>query len=85
LTVGMGFTVMVNEEGVPVQVTAPLVNCGVSVMVAVMGALVVLVVTKAAILPVPLAPSPMSGLSFTQLKTVPGTNPEKETSEVGVL
>jgi len=78
----MGFTVMVNEVGVPLQVTAPLVNCGVTVMVAVMGALVVLVVTKEAILPIPLAPSPMAGLSFTQLKTVPGTNPEKVTSEV---
>lgn len=66
-TVGMGFTVIVNEVGVPVQVIPPLVYWGVAVMVAVTGAFVMLVAAKDPILPVPLAARPIVVLSLTQL------------------
>jgi hypothetical protein len=42
-------------------------------MVAIMGALVALAVTNAAIFPVPLAANPMEVLSFVQVKVVPVT------------
>lgn len=78
-TTGIGFTVMVNITGVPEQVTPPLVKVGVTVMVAVIGAPVLLVATKL-ILPVPVAPSPMSILLLAQLYTVPATGPVKFTA-----
>ena len=78
-TVGMGFTVMVKVSGVPVQPLA----VGVTVMVALMGALVVLVAVKAAIFPDPLAASPMAVLSLVQLKVVPATSPVKAMAVVG--
>lgn len=67
---------MVNVIGVPVQVVPPLVNDGVTVMVPVIGAAVVLVATKP-MLPVPLAARPIAVLLFVQLYTVPATVPEK--------
>ncbi len=77
-TSGDGFTVMVNVLGVPAQVRCT----GVTVMVAVTGALPVLIAVKDAMLPVPLAGSPMDGLLFVQLYTVFGNGPEKLTALV---
>ena len=62
---------MVNDSGVPVQPNAE----GVTVIVAVIGALVVLVAVKAAIFPVPFAANPTKTLLFVQLKAVPVTVP----------
>ena len=55
-----------NEVGLPVQVTPALVKVGVALMVAVTGALVILVTAKEAISPVPLAARPMDGSELTQ-------------------
>ena len=65
-TVGEGLTVIVNVFAVPVHVLPPLVNEGVTVMVAVTGALVLLVAVKAAISPFPLANNPIDGLLLVQ-------------------
>jgi hypothetical protein len=62
-TIGVGFTVMVKLTGKPGQ--AP--KTGVTVMVAVIGPLVALVVTNGSISPVPLAARPMPVLLFVQL------------------
>ena len=67
LTVAVGFTVMVNVLDVPTHLTPALVNVGVTVMVAVTGALVALVAIKDAILPAPLAANPIDGALFVQL------------------
>ena len=67
LTVGDGFTVMVKVIAVPVQVTPLLVKLGVTVIVAVTGAVPVLVAVKEGILPTPDAASPIDGLLFVQL------------------
>jgi hypothetical protein len=80
-TAGVGFTVIVKLTGVPVQ--APTVD-GVTVMVAVIGAVVLLVAVKLAILPVPLAANPIAVLLFVQLYTVPATLPVKLTAAVGL-
>lgn len=66
-TVGIGFTVMVKVVKVPVQVVPEPVNVGVTVMVAVTGALVVLETANKGILPVPAIPRPMEGVLLTQL------------------
>ena len=63
-TDGVGFTVMVKLTGPPVQADG---DDGVTVMVAVIGAAVVLVATKLGILPVPDAANPMAVLLFVQL------------------
>ncbi len=62
-TVAVGFTVIVKVIGVPVQ----LVEAGVAVIVAVIGAVPVLVAVKPGILPVPLAGNPIAGLELVQL------------------
>lgn len=67
LMVAVGLTVMVNVIGVPTQLTPALVNVGVTVMVAVTGALVILVAVNAAILPLPLAASPIDVVLLVQL------------------
>src|SRR5664279_1626018 len=84
-TVAVGFTVMVKLIGAPPQVTPALVKLGVTVIVAVTGALVALVAVNDAILPAPLAANPIDGVLFVQLKTVPGTKPVKFTAAVEVL
>lgn len=66
-TFPVGLTVMVNVLDVPTQLTLPLVKVGVTVIVAVTGALVALVATKEAILPEPVAARPMDGVLLTQL------------------
>ena len=53
--------------GVPVQVAPPLVYSGVTVIVATTGAVPVLIAVKEAILPVPVAASPIDGVLLVQL------------------
>jgi hypothetical protein len=62
-TVAVGFTVMVNVFAAPVQPFA----VGVTVIVAVTGALVVFTPLNEGIFPVPLAARPMDGVLFVQL------------------
>ena len=66
-TTGGGLTVMVKVMGVPVQLTAPLVYVGVTVIVATTGAVVTFTAVKLAIFPVPLAASPIDGAVLVQL------------------
>ena len=66
-TVAAGFTVMVNDIGVPTQLTPAFTNVGVTVMVAVTGAVPVLVAVNDGIFPAPLAANPIDGALFTQL------------------
>ena len=82
LTVGVGLTVIVNVIGAPVQVFPAFVYDGVTVIVAVTGALVAFVPVKLAILPVPLGARPMDGVLFVQLYTVPATDPLNTTEDV---
>ena len=70
-TLGVGFTVIVNDCGVPGQPIAD----GVTVMVAVTGVLVKLIAVKDGMFPVPLPAKPIEGLLFVQLKEVPLTAP----------
>jgi hypothetical protein len=67
VTVAVGFTVYVYVRGVPTQLTPPLVNVGVTVIVAVTGAVVVFVAVKLGIFPVPNAASPILAVLFIQL------------------
>jgi hypothetical protein len=60
---------MVNVIAVPTQLTPALLYVGVTVMVAITGAVVALVATNDPILPEPLAANPIEGVLFTQLKT----------------
>ena len=64
---------MVNVWAAPGQPAAD----GVTVIVAVTGALVKLMAVKAGIFPLPEAAKPIVGLLFVQLKVVPLTAPEK--------
>ncbi len=82
---GIGFTVIVKNVDVPVQVTPALVKTGVTVIVAVIGTKEVFVAVNEAIFPDPLTARPMEVFEFTQLKTVPGTFPENDTTEVCAL
>lgn len=63
------FTVMVNDNGVPVQLFA----VGVTVIVAMTGAAPVLVAVNEAMFPVPVAASPIVALLLVQVKVVPAT------------
>jgi len=65
--VGVGFTVMVNVRGVPVHSVPPFRKLGVTVIVAVTGALVAFVAVNEAMLPVPLAPRPIDVLLFVHV------------------
>jgi hypothetical protein len=72
-TLGIGFTVIVNILGVPGQIPLK----GVTVIVAVTGALPVLMAVKAGISPLPPAARPMEVFVFVHEKVVPlivGTN-----------
>ena len=60
----VGFTVIVNVSGLPGQDTVPFVNVGVTVIVAITGAVPELVAVKDAIFPLPDAGSPMPGAEF---------------------
>ena len=70
-TSGVGLTVMVNISGGPLQPNAT----GVTVIVAVTGALVILIAVNEVIFPFPLAARPIEVLLFVQLKIVPLTEP----------
>lgn len=69
VTVGLGFTVIVNVIGVPSQIgveASGLVNFGVTVIVEIRGAVPVFVAVKTGIDPVPDAPSPIDVFEFDQ-------------------
>jgi len=70
---GVGLTVIVNVCAAPGHPAAD----GVTVIVAVTGALVKLIAVNAGIFPLPLAAKPIAVLLFVQLKVVPLTAPEK--------
>ena len=72
---GEGLTVMVNVSGMPGQPAAD----GVTVIVAVTGALLVLIAVNEGIFPLPEAAKPIVVLLFVQLKVVPLIAPEKVT------
>ena len=66
-TFGVGLTVMVKVLDEPTQLLPPLVNVGVTVIVAVTGTLLTLVAVNDRILPVPDATNPIDGVLFVQL------------------
>ena len=65
-TCAVGLTVIVNSCVGHVQVTPPLVKLGVTVIVATTGDVPPLTATKVGISPVPVAASPIPGVSLTQ-------------------
>ena len=67
--VGVGLTVIVNVLAVPEH---PLAT-GVTTILAIMGVVPLLTAVNEAIVPVPLAASPIPGLSLVQLYAVPVT------------
>ena len=73
---------MVNVIAVPVQLIPPLVNTGVTVIVAVTGVLPALIPMNDGMVLVPLAPSPMDGLLLIQLYVVGTTGPVMVTAVV---
>lgn len=81
VTEGVGLTVIIKFCGVPAQPFA----VGVTVIVAVTAALVLLVAVNAAILPEPLAARPIEVVLFVQLNVVPVTEPVRATAVVLVL
>ena len=81
-TLAVGFTVMVKVLLAPLQVIPPLVNVGVTVIVAVTGVLPALTAVNDGIVLVPDAPSPMLVLLLVQLYTVPATGPAIVTAVV---
>ena len=77
---GVGLTVIVNVLVAPSQ---PAADFGVTVMVAVIGALVELVAVKAGMAPVPPAAKPMAGLLLIHVLFAASTFvPENEITEV---
>jgi len=78
-TVGVGFTVMVNVSGVPVQ---PLAE-GVTVMVAVIIVVPMFVAVNEAMSPFPVAANPIEGVLFVQPNEVPDTVSPKLMTAVG--
>jgi hypothetical protein len=69
-TVAVGLTVMVNVIVVPVQLTPAFVYVGVTITVAVTGAVVLFTAVNELMFPLPLAAKPMEGVLFAQLKTI---------------
>ncbi len=78
MTVAVGFTVIVNDVLLPPHALALVVT----VIVAVIGALVAFVATKLGILPVPLAARPIAVLLLVQVNVVVATLPVKFTALV---
>jgi hypothetical protein len=66
-TVAVGLTVMLNVLEVPTQLTPPFINVGVTVIVAITGAVVILVAMNVGILPAPAAAKPIDGALFVQV------------------
>jgi hypothetical protein len=83
----VGFTVIVKVLVDPMQFTDPLLNVGVTTMVAVTGEFPVLMAVKEAISPVPLPAKPILVVLFVQTKVVvpPVLLVPKETREVLAL
>ena len=77
-TVGVGLTVIVNDNGVPTQPFA----VGVTVIVAMTGTVPTFVAVNGRIGPVPFAASPIEGVLLTHVKVVPATGPEKMIANV---
>jgi hypothetical protein len=77
---GVGYTVMVNDKGVPTQPLA----LGVIVTVAITVVEPLLVAVKDGMFPVPLAGSPMDGVLLTHAKVVPATGPPSVIAAVTV-
>ena len=71
---GVGLTVIVKDCGAPGQPAAE----GITEIVAVTGALVLLMAVNAGIFPLPLVANPIEVLLFDQLKVVPLTAPVNE-------
>ena len=67
LTVAVGFTVIVKDFVAPWQLFPPKIKVGVTVIVAVIGAVLMFVAINAKISPDPLAGRPMPGVLFVQL------------------
>ena len=67
VTVGDGFTVMVNVFGGPGQVIPPPVYCGVTVIVATTGTVPILTAGKEEMGPIPLAANPMDVVLLDQV------------------
>ena len=57
-------------RGIPLQVTPPLVYAGVTVIVAVTGAVPLLIAANEAMSPTPLPPRPIEVVLFVQLYTI---------------
>ena len=66
LTCAEGFTVIEKLSEGPVQLAPPLVNVGVTVIVAVTGEVPALIAANEPIFPVPLAASPIAGVLLVQ-------------------
>ena len=75
---GVGFTVIINDVGKPIQKDVD----GVTVIVPEMGKAVVLDVVKE-IFPVPLAAKPIDGLLLVQLNVVPAIEPVNTIKPLG--
>lgn len=69
ITVGVGFTVTVNVLTEPLQFTLPLLNDGVTVMLAITGVVPVLMAVNEGMLPLPDV-KPIEGVLFVQLYVV---------------
>jgi hypothetical protein len=69
ITVGAGFTVTVNVLVGPEQLAAPLLNAGVTVIVAIIGVVPVLMAVNEGMLPLPDV-KPIDGVLFVQLYAV---------------
>ena len=84
LTVGLGFTVIVNDSVGPEQLGVPLEKEGVTVIVAVIGLAVELLTLNSLIVPEPDAANPIAGFEFVQLKVVvpPVLLVEKATADI---
>ena len=75
-TVGFGLTVMLNDWGVPEQVSPAFKLLGVTVTVPEIAAFVAFVVVNDGIFPVDAAPSPIAEFVLVQEYNVPGTPKE---------
>ena len=80
-TVGVGFTVMVKDDGAPVHPFAT----GVTVMVSIKGAAVPLAPANEGMLSIPVAAVPIPGLLFVKLKVVLSGVPVKMTAVVIIV
>jgi hypothetical protein len=80
VTVGVGLTVIVYEEGTPGQ---PPAADGVTVMVAVTGLAVAFVPVNAGVFPVPLAASPIDGSELVHAKVAPVLGLVKADAAIG--